>query len=350
MPNHQTYMQRCLELALLGAGNIGAGAMVGAVIVHNNKIIGEGYHMKYGEAHAEVNAIKDAIEKNQDAIELLKNSIIYVSLEPCAHFGKTPPCSDLIIKHKIPTVVIGCRDPFDQVDGKGVEKLKNAGINIIEGILSEECLDVNKRFFTRVQKQRPYIILKWAQTADAFFAPIDGNKRWITSETSKALVHKWRSEEDAILVGKSTALIDNPELNIREWQGINPIRIAIDRNLELPNTLHLFDQSQKTIIFNAHKTEVVENITFIELEDFDNLLPQLIAYQLYLLDIQSIIVEGGAKTLELFIKANLWDEARVFSGPDHWESGIPAPLITGKLLIEQEIGSDILRTYKNSNS
>ncbi|MDB5012458.1 MAG: riboflavin biosynthesis protein RibD [Daejeonella sp.] len=340
-------MQRCIELALLGAGSVSPNPMVGSVIVHNGEIIGEGYHMKYGEAHAEVNAINDVFERNLNAIEVLKKSTIYVTLEPCAHFGKTPPCSDLIIKHKIPTVVIGCRDPFDQVNGKGIDKLKTAGIHIIEGILTEDCLALNKRFFTQVQKQRPYIILKWAQTADSYFAPTDGTKRWITSETSKTLVHKWRSEEDAILVGRNTALIDNPKLNVRQWQGKNPIRIVIDRNLELPHTLHLFDQSQKTIIFNAHKTDVIENITYLELEDFDNLLPQLIAYQLYLLDVQSIIIEGGAKTLELFIKANLWDEARVFSGPDRWESGIAAPVISGQLLTEQSVGPDLLRTYKN---
>lgn len=350
MPDHQNYMQRCIELALLGAGNVSPNPMVGSVIVHNDEIIGEGYHQKYGEAHAEVNAINDVISKNSTAVELLKESTIYVTLEPCAHFGKTPPCSDLIIKYKIPTVVIGCRDPFDQVNGKGIEKLRNAAINIIEGVLTEDCLDLNKRFFTRVQKQRPYIILKWAQTANAYFAPFNGTKRWITSEISKALVHKWRSEEDAILVGKNTALIDNPELNVREWQGKNPIRIVIDRDLELPTYLHLFDQSQKTIILNAHKTEIVDDATYLELEDFDNLLPQLIAYQLYLLDVQSIIIEGGAKTLELFIKVNLWDEARVFSGPDHWDMGIPAPVISGKLLTEQIIGPDLLRTYKNIHS
>jgi len=347
MPNHHTYMQRCIELAILGAGNVSPNPMVGSVIVYNNEIIGEGYHMNYGEAHAEVNAINDAIAKNPHALEIFKKSTIYVTLEPCAHFGKTPPCSDLIIKYKIATVVIGCRDPFDQVDGKGIEKLRNAGINIIEGILSEKCLDVNKRFFTRVKKQRPYIILKWAQSADAFFAPIDGTKRWITSETSKTLVHKWRSEEDAILVGKNTALIDNPELNVREWNGKNPVRMVIDRHLELPDHLNLFDQKQKTIIFNAHKTKVDGNITYLELEDFDNLLPQLIAYQLYLLDVQSIIIEGGAKTLELFIKASLWDEARVFLGPDHWGVGIPAPTVSGTLSSEQVVGTDILRIYKN---
>lgn len=343
-------MQRCIELALLGAGSVSPNPMVGSVIVYNNKIIGEGYHQKYGEAHAEVNAINDALQKNPNAVELLKESTIYVSLEPCAHYGKTPPCSDLIIEHEIPTVVIGCRDPFDQVNGKGIEKLQNAGITVIEGIFANDCLDINKRFFTRVQKQRPYIILKWAQTANGFFAPINGTKQWITSETSKALVHKWRSEEDAVLVGKNTALIDNPELNVREWQGRNPIRIVIDRNLELPNQLHLFDQSQKTIVFNAHETDIAKNITYLELEDFDTLLPQLIAYQLYLLDIQSLIIEGGAKTLDLFIKTNLWDEARVFSGPNDWETGIPAPQISGKLLIEQAVDSDLLRIYRNLNS
>jgi diaminohydroxyphosphoribosylaminopyrimidine deaminase/5-amino-6-(5-phosphoribosylamino)uracil reductase len=233
MPNHQIYMQRCLELAALGMGRVSPNPMVGAVIVHEDSIIGEGYHQQYGQAHAEVNAINQVIEKHSNYADLLKNAAIYVSLEPCAHYGKTPPCADLIIKHQIPTVIVGCRDPFEQVDGKGIEKLRGAGIKVITGVLEEECKWLNRRFFTRVQKHRPYIILKWAQTADGFFAPDDNSQLWITGTESRKLVHQWRGEEDAVLVGKNTVAIDNPQLNVRYGKGRSPKRVVIDRRLEL---------------------------------------------------------------------------------------------------------------------
>jgi diaminohydroxyphosphoribosylaminopyrimidine deaminase/5-amino-6-(5-phosphoribosylamino)uracil reductase len=213
--------------------------------------------------------------------------------------------------------------------------------------MTEQCIDINKRFITRIQKQRPYIILKWAQTNNGFFAPSDGSQKWISSQHSKQLVHRWRTEEDAVLVGKNTALADNPQLNSREWSGRNPIRIVIDRRLELPKDLHVFDQSQDTIVFNEQKTDLVDRIKYLELEDFDNLLPQLIAYQLYLMDIQSLIVEGGAQTLNLFINSGLWDEARVFTAKDNWNSGILAPQITGKSGEEVSIGTDLLNIWFN---
>jgi len=340
-------MQRCVELAQLAAGNVSPNPMVGAVIVHNNQIIGEGYHQRYGEAHAEVNAVHDVLEKFRDAEELLKNSTLYVSLEPCIHFGKTPPCSDLIIRHKIPKVIVGCRDPFEHTGGRGIEKLRAAGIEVTEGILKEECEKLNKRFFTRVRLRRPYIILKWAETANGFFAPQNGEQRWITSHVSKILSHRWRSEEDAVLIGKRTALIDNPQLTVRHWKGRNPKRIVIDRHLELPDSLHLFDQSVETIVFNSLKTETVGKVKYLETEGFDYYLPQLIAYQLYILDIQSLIVEGGAKTLELFINAGLWDEARIFTGPQTWTEGIKAPVILGDPDEEYESGPDILHVWYN---
>ncbi len=342
-------MQRCLELALLGAGSVSPNPMVGSVLVFNQKIIAEGYHQKYGEPHAEANAIEYALQNLDDAENKLKNSTLYVNLEPCSHFGKRPPCADLIIKHKIPVVVIGCRDPFDQVNGKGIDKLKDAGITVIENILNEKCLNLNRRFFTRIQKQRPFIILKWAQTANGYFAPENPEKKWISSEASKVLVHKWRSEEDAVLVGKNTALIDNPQLNVREISGRNPIRIVIDRNLSLPQTLNVFDQSQDTIIFNALKTDVSGRIKFLMLEDFDNLLPQLISYQLYLMDVQSIIIEGGLQTLNLFIKSGLWDEARIITGKDSWTNGMKAPLISGKQVYQTALSSDIITILYNTN-
>jgi len=347
MHSHQNYLQRCIDLARLGAGSVSPNPMVGSVIVCDDKIIGEGYHKVFGQAHAEVNAINQVFESHTNAKELLKRSTIYVSLEPCSHFGKTPPCADLIISNEISRAVIGCRDPFEQINGNGVEKLKNAGIDVVEGILTQQCIDLNKRFFTRIQKQRPYIILKWAQTADGFFAPADRSQKWISSQSARQLVHQWRTEEDAVLVGKNAALADNPRLNSREWPGRNPIRIVIDRRLELPKDLNVFDQSQDTIIFNEKKTDLVDRIKYLELEDFDNLLPQLIAYQLYLMDVQSLIVEGGAETLDLFIKAGLWDEARVFTGPQNWNSGIPAPILFGQPGESQTVGPDMLNIWFN---
>jgi diaminohydroxyphosphoribosylaminopyrimidine deaminase / 5-amino-6-(5-phosphoribosylamino)uracil reductase len=348
MVQHEIFMRRCLELAELGIGYINPNPMVGAVVVHKGLIIGEGYHHKYGEAHAEVNAINQVIAKFDNFAELLKESTIYVSLEPCAHYGKTPPCSDLIIKHSIPKVIVGCRDPFDQVNGKGIEKLETAGIEVIIGVLEDECKWLNRRFFTRVQKQRPYIILKWAQTADGFFAPENGSQHWITGPEARKLVHQWRGEEDAILVGKNTAMIDNPQLNVRYGNGKSPKRVVIDRKLELNKSLHLFDQSVETFIFNEITTDVDAKNKYIALEDFERYVPQYILFQLYLQDIQSIIIEGGAFTLNKFIEAGLWDEARIFTGENNLTKGIAAPHISGSILGEFSVGSDKLRIFYNS--
>lgn len=348
MAQHEYFMNHCFKLAQFGAGKVSPNPMVGSVIVHEGEIIGEGYHKAFGEAHAEVNAINDVFNKHQNAKPLLKKSTIYVNLEPCSHFGKTPPCADLIISHEIPKVVIGCRDPFHEINGKGIEKLRNAGIEVIENILEKEAYRLNIRFFTRISKHRPYIILKWAQTANGYFATKDGSQKWISSAEAKQLVHRWRSEEDAVLVGKNTALVDNPRLNVREYEGRNPIRIIIDKRLELPIDLNIFDQSQETIIFNQIMTDVVGKIKFLELENFDY-LAQLIAYQLYLMDVQSIIVEGGKETLDTFIKAGLWDEARVFESQNNWDDGILAPKLNDECIETHNIGSDTLKIYQNLN-
>jgi diaminohydroxyphosphoribosylaminopyrimidine deaminase / 5-amino-6-(5-phosphoribosylamino)uracil reductase len=342
MFEHEKYMQRCIELAELGAGYVSPNPMVGAVIVHQGKIIGEGYHRQYGGPHAEVNAVNMVLTNFAEAEDLLKKSTIYVSLEPCVHYGKTPPCADLIIKHQIPNVVVGCRDPFDQVDGKGIEKLQEAGINVEIGILEKECRDLNKRFFTRVKSQRPYIILKWAKTADGFFAPDDDRQFWISGPESRRLVHQWRAEEDAILIGKNTAMIDNPQLNLRHWEGKAPKRVVIDRRLELSKDLNIYDQSVETLIFNEVKTDVEGNIKYIALEDFDRFVPHYILYQLYLQDIQSVIIEGGAYTLNTFIEAGLWDEARIFTGKSVLNKGIPSPVIKGVMANEYSVGEDTL--------
>ena len=327
MSGHELYMQRCLDLAVLGIGKVSPNPMVGAVIVHDERIIGEGYHRQYGQAHAEVNAISQVLANFENAAELLRNSTIYVSLEPCAHHGKTPPCADLIVAHQIPNVVVGCTDPFEQVNGSGIGKLQAAGIKVMSGVLEQECQWLNRRFFTRVQKKRPYVILKWAQTADGFFAPGDGSQFWITGEESRRLVHQWRSEEDAVLVGKNTAAVDNPKLDTRFWPGRSPKRIVIDRKLSLSKTLNLFDQSVETFIFNELKTDVEGKIKYIALEDFDRFVPHYILFQLYLQDIQSLIIEGGAHTLNTFIAAGLWDEARIFTGKALLGSGIKAPVL-----------------------
>lgn len=342
-------MQRCIDLAALGMGAVSPNPMVGAVIVHNDVIIGEGYHQQYGGPHAEVNAVNQVLANHVNAEELLKQATIYVSLEPCAHYGKTPPCADLIIKHHIPKVVVGCRDPFPQVDGKGIEKLQEAGIEVIVGVLEEECRFLNRRFFTRVQKQRPYIILKWAQTADGFFAPADGTQHWITGPESRKLVHQWRAEEDAILVGKHTVAIDNPQLNVRLVEGKSPKRVVIDRRLELDSQSNVFDQSVETIVFNEVKTDIDGKNKYIALEDFDRFVPQYILFQLYLQDVQSVIIEGGAHTLNSFIEAGLWDEARIFTGPESLASGIVSPKINGIIAEECTTGADQLRIILNNS-
>lgn len=343
MNDYEKYMHRCLELAALGAGFVSPNPMVGAVIVHQKKIIGEGYHQQYGKPHAEVNAVNAVFERHKNAAELLKEATIYVSLEPCAHHGKTPPCADLIIKNQIPKVVVGCRDPFVQVDGKGIEKLRSAGIEVIENVLEAECLELNKRFFTRILKQRPYIILKWAQTQDQFFAPEDGSKKWISDEISKKLVHQWRSEEDAVLVGKNTAAIDNPQLNNRyQPTAKQPKRVVIDQRLELSKDLYLFDQSTETFVFNELETLYDGKVKYIAIEHFELFLPQYLLYQLYLQDVQSLIIEGGAKTLQLFIDAGLWDEARIFTSKTRWGKGIKAPEIFGEVRENLVSGEDML--------
>jgi diaminohydroxyphosphoribosylaminopyrimidine deaminase/5-amino-6-(5-phosphoribosylamino)uracil reductase len=344
----EIFMQRCLELAENGMGSVSPNPMVGCVIVKNGKIIGEGFHAKIGQAHAEVNAVKDVIQKyGEQANTLLKDATVYVSLEPCAHFGKTPPCADLLIKHEVAKVVIGNNDPFPDVDGKGIEKLKNAGIIVVQGVLEQQCSQLNRRFFTRITKQRPFIILKWAQTANGYFSPLNPSKKWISAALSKKMVHKWRTEEDAVLVGKQTVIADDPQLTTREWTGKNPIRLVIDKNLQIPVDKQIFNDAGKTIIFNELKSAYSENLQYVQMEDMHYYLPQKIAFQLYLMDIQSVIIEGGANILNQFIQAGLWDEARVFNSAANWETGIAAPAIHGLITDVVEISQDKLVVYQN---
>lgn len=333
-------MQRCIRLAENGLGTTYPNPMVGCVILHEGKIIAEAWHKKAGGSHAEAAAIDKVSDK-----EILKNAILYVSLEPCSHFGKTPPCADLILQHQIPKVVIGCIDPNLRVNGLGIQKLKNAGVDVKVGLLEKECLNVNKRFFTFHLKKRPYVILKWAKTADGFMAPKNGCQKWITSEFSKQLVHKWRTEEQAILVGTNTAQIDNPQLNSRLWTGNQPVRIVLDKSLKLREDLNLFDNSQKTIVFTEKSKENLGNISFIKIDFMDNLAEQILDH-LFQLGIQSLIVEGGKETLETFTKKELWDEARVFTSQKNWGEGIQSPKVNGKLIDTKMIQNDRLEIFQ----
>lgn len=349
MMTDEIYMQRCLELAELGIAGVSPNPMVGCVIVHNDQIIGEGYHAKFGEAHAEVNAINSVLRKyGEAAAKLLAEATAYVSLEPCAHFGKTPPCADLLVRHRLKRVVIGNTDPFSEVNGKGIEKLKEAGIEVITGVLQEQCSRLNRRFFTRISLQRPYIILKWATTANGYFAPKNTVQEWISGPMAKKLVHKWRTEEDAILIGKRTAISDDPLLTTREWAGKNPVRILIDRQLQVPVTSQIFNDQAKTVILNEVRTRVNGNIHYIQMEDMQHYLPQKVAFQLYLMDIQSVIIEGGANTLSQFINADLWDEARVFTSSTSWKEGVPSPQINGLITDQLDVEKDRLTIYQNT--
>jgi diaminohydroxyphosphoribosylaminopyrimidine deaminase/5-amino-6-(5-phosphoribosylamino)uracil reductase len=318
-------MSRCIALAKNGLGTTYPNPMVGSVIVYEGKIIGEGWHKKAGEPHAEVNAVNSVQDKS-----LLKKATIYVSLEPCSHFGKTPPCCDLIIKNKIPNVVIGAVDPNIMVAGNGIKKLIEAGVHVTIGILEDECNELNKRFFTFHQKKRPYIILKWAQSQDGFIAPLEKLEKkpvWITNTYSRQLVHKWRTEEQAILVGTQTVIDDNPKLNARDWQGNNPVRIVLDQNNRIPKDNAVFDNQVKTIVFNNSENSISKENTIFEGIDFKQNIAKQIVDSLYKHNIQSVIIEGGLQTLQTFIDANLWDEARVFTGNINLEKGIKAPFI-----------------------
>ena len=343
--HHQLYMQHCINLAQKGLGHVSPNPLVGSVIVLHDKVIAEGFHSKFGEEHAEPSAIKKADES------LLKDSTLYVNLEPCSHHGKTPPCADLIIRKGIKKVVVGNMDPNPLVAGKGIEKLKNAGVEVITGVLENECAELNKRFFTFHQKKRPYIILKWAQTKDNFISklplPAKNEDNWISGEESKTLVHQWRTEEQAILIGYHTVIADNPKLSARLFAGNNPIRIVIDRVMDLKMHYHVFNDEAKTVVFNGVKDQTIRNVQWIKI-DFTNFIEEILN-QLYLLNINSILVEGGARTLEHFINTNFWDEARIFVNPKlYFNRGIEAPHLDFKDSIVEQIGEDKLYIFKNA--
>lgn len=338
-------MLRCLELAKNGLSSAMPNPSVGAVIVFENTIIGEGYTSAYGGFHAEVNAVNSVKDKS-----LLKKATIYVSLEPCSHFGKTPPCCDLIIKNEIPNVVIGTVDPNIKVAGNGIKKLIEAGKNVSVGILEKECIESNKRFFTFHQKKRPYIILKWAESQDGFMAPLTKLEQkpvWISNEFSRQLTHKWRSEEQAILVGTQTVIDDNPRLNVRDWNGKNPVRVVLDQNNRIPIESYVFDNQVKTIIFCKSKNQIKKENYIFEIIDFTNDLVKQILQVLYKHQIQSVIIEGGRQIVQTFIDENLWDEARIFKGKLNLKNGIKAPSISLKNSVKYKIDTDELIISRN---
>lgn len=323
MTTDEKYIRRCIELASNGLCNAAPNPMVGAVIVHNGKIIGEGYHAKCGEGHAEVNAIRSVKDET-----LLKEATIYVSLEPCSHYGKTPPCADLIISKGIPRVVVGCIDPFSQVSGRGICKLREAGIDVTVGVLEEECKNLIRRFVTFNTQKRPYITLKWAESADGY---IDINREngspvVLSTPVTSMYVHKQRAEHKAILVGRRTALLDNPSLTTRNWYGKNPLRLVIDRNLTLPAELKLFDHSTPTMVFTEKQKNSEDNLEYVALDFSKDILPQICTV-LYDRKIQSLLVEGGTTLLQSFIDSELWDEIFVEHSEKVLYEGVKSPII-----------------------
>jgi diaminohydroxyphosphoribosylaminopyrimidine deaminase/5-amino-6-(5-phosphoribosylamino)uracil reductase len=337
----ELYMQRCIDLARLGSGHVAPNPMVGAVIVHENRIIGEGYHQNFGEPHAEVHAIASVEDKS-----LLKDSTLYVSLEPCSHFGKTPPCSNLIIQNEIKRVVIGTKDTHLKVNGGGIEQLKKAGIDVTVGVLDQACRELNKRFFTFHERQRPYVILKWAQSADGFLDklrnPEEKGIHWLSSPETKILVHKWRSEEQSIMVGRKTVQNDNPSLTVREYSGKNPIRIIIDAQLQVPENLNIFSSDAQTLVFNRIKNDRKDNIEWIKLNETN---VETILHELYKRNISSVFVEGGSRTLHYFIFGNVWDEARVIVGNSKLYEGTRAPFISKSPIKAIPFSTDMIYFY-----
>ncbi|MBN1143083.1 MAG: bifunctional diaminohydroxyphosphoribosylaminopyrimidine deaminase/5-amino-6-(5-phosphoribosylamino)uracil reductase RibD [Bacteroidales bacterium] len=341
-------MNRCLDLAAQGLGHTAPNPLVGSVVVCNNRIIGEGYHRQIGGPHAEVNAVNSVKDKN-----LLGKSVLYVNLEPCSHTGRTPPCADMIIRAGIPEVVIGTVDPNPLVSGKGIAMLEQAGVSVVKGVLEKECINLNRRFFGFHMHNRPYVVLKWAQSADGFIDVIrkkntPAQPTWISNEISRMLVHKWRSEEQSIMVGTRTAELDNPRLNVREWPGKSPIRVVIDRNLSLPKDLHVFDNTNRTLVFNTLRDCNEGLTTFVKIDFSHHMLNQALNY-MYNHEIQSVFVEGGRMLIDSFIQEGLWDEARVFKGKILFGGGVGAPVIPFVNPEEIHIREDALMLYRNDN-
>lgn len=345
--NDELYIRRCLELAVRGKGYVSPNPMVGAVLVHDGEVIGEGWHQQFGGAHAEVNCIESVSPENK---HLIPDSTMYVSLEPCAHHGKTPPCATRIVEEQIKRVVVCNVDPFEAVAGRGIAILNNAGIETITRVLDNAGRWVNRRFFCFQELHRPYIILKWAQTEDGFIAPATRERFQITNTQSTQLVHKWRTEEDAIMVGYNTAKHDDPELTAREWEGRNPLRIVIDKELRLVDSMKLFNDKADTWVLNRQRNENAGNINYV-LADFDKGIVNEVLDKLYQAGKQSLVVEGGAVLLQSFIDTGSWDEARVFTGNVNLNEGISAPTLSNEAhAFSNGIGTDELNVYINKDS
>lgn len=346
--NAEQYMQRCIRLARMGSGCVAPNPMVGAVLVHADRIIGEGFHKAYGSAHAEVECIRSVKPEHE---HLIAESTLYVSLEPCAHFGKTPPCTDLILQKKIPSVVIGCADPFAMVAGKGVAKLRAGGVSVTTGILEKECRQLNRQFFTFHTKNRPYITLKWAQTADGKIASDRLKRAYISTGYTNRVVHAWRSAHMSIMVGTTTALVDDPSLTTRLWPGKTALRVVIDKGLRLPAALKLFDGEHHTIVFNHIRQSEHFNLTYERVVPGRNLVPQVIE-ALRRRNIHSLLVEGGTHLLQSFIEEGLWDEARVITNRSlSFGMGLPAPCLAHHVLVKHEtIDSDTLHFYAHADN
>lgn len=341
------YMKRCLFLAGNGESHVAPNPMVGAVIVHNNKIIAEGYHHKYGQAHAEPNAINAVKNK-----ELLRSSVLYVNLEPCSHYGKTPPCADLIVSSGIPKVVIGTPDPNPKVSGNGVKKLTEAGIEVIVGVLENECRELNKRFFTFQTAKRPYVILKWAQTRDGFIDKIRNDKSQlpfqISNQLTRQFTHHMRAENQSILVSTNTLILDNPSLTVRHWSGKSPVRIAIDRNIIVPDDYNIVDGKLQTIIFTEKEVKAGTNTEYVRIPFDENSLSAMLQ-SIYSHNVNSVLVEGGAKLLRNFINQGLWDEANVEVSDQLIHSGVAAPAIGCQPVAVKKFGKHLWINYINNN-
>ena len=346
MGEQALYMKRCIQLASLGSGFVSPNPMVGAVLVHERRIIGEGYHQYYGEGHAEVQCLNSVLPEDQS---LIQHSTLYVSLEPCAHFGKTPPCAELIIRHRIPKVVVGCRDPFPDVNGKGLERMREAGIEVITGVEEEACKSLNRAFFLKHTQNRPFILLKWAQSGDALIALPNFQPVPISHPQTNRLTHRWRSESDAILVGTRTVASDNPSLTNRNWYGRNPLRMLVDLNAVLSPDLSVFSDGHRTVLFGLapSKSNVSENLEVVPVSQKEQVIPALIQYcQDHRL--QSVMIEGGRQLLQSFVDAGCWDEARIIGSTGvYLKHGIPAPELTNATLFKTyELATDRIMYFR----
>ena len=341
--NDEMYMRRCFELAERGLGAVAPNPLVGAVLVHEGVVIGEGYHMKFGEAHAEVNCIQSVKKEHEN---LISKSKLFVSLEPCSHFGKTPPCTNLILQHEIPEVIIACKDPFEKVLGTGIAQLQAAGVKVVVGLLEKEAIELNKRFFCFHQKKRPFIILKWAQTSNQMIAHANGTPLKISNATTDKKVHQWRSEESSIMVGAKTILSDNPSLTTRFWKGENPTRIIIDKNLKISKQKKVFDDEAPTLVFNFLEEKKAGSNHFLKISPEKNSINQILL-RLQEMQIQSVLVEGGAQLIQSFLNEDVWDEARIITNTKLFlEDGLSAPVFkNGQLVKETSIEEDLIQYY-----